>query len=125
MALGKQIGEYSFKAISTTYTPGPGSAITQQINFQGSATGDLAGVAQGTLTVVAEPGAKSGNWSWCGASYLDNGDIVGATAQGTWEPIGKHKWRLRGVAHFSDGRIAATEGEGDLQTLAGKLSEWS
>jgi hypothetical protein len=125
MAIGKQIGEYSFKATSTTYTPGPGSAITQQINYQGSATGQLTGVAQGTLTVVAEAGAKSGNWSWCGASYLDNGDIVGATAQGTWEPIGKHKWRLRGAANFSDGRVAATEGEADLQTLAGKLSEWS
>lgn len=58
-------------------------------------------------------------------SNLDTGDTVGASAQGTWEPSGKHKWRLRGAANFSDGRIAATEGEADLQTLAGKLSEWS
>ena len=125
MALGKLMGEYSFKATSNTYTPGPGSAITQQINYRGTVTGQLTGVAEGTLTVVAEPSAKSGNWSWCGASYLDNGDIVGATAQGTWEPSGKHKWRLRGSASFSDGRITATEGEADLETLAGKLSEWS
>ena len=125
MALGKAIGEFSFKSTSFTYTPGPGSAVTTQINYQGSVTGELAGVAQGTMTVVAEPGAKSGNWSWCGATYLNNGDTVGASAQGTWEPSGKHKYRLRGSVNFSDGRIAATEAEADLQTLAGKLSEWS
>ena len=125
MALGKLIADYSYKAISTTYTPGPGNALTQQINYQGSGTGELAGVAQGTLIVVAEAGAKSGNWSWCGVSYLNSGDIVGATAQGTWETSGKHQWRLRGTAHFSDGRIAATEGEANLETLTGKLSEWS
>ena len=128
MALGKPMAEFSFKAITATYTAGPGSAMTNAINFEGELTGDMAGPAQGTLTtVMAEPNAKTGTWSWSGVTYLANGDIVGATSQGTIETVGSHKWRLRGQATFSDGHTAAVEGEGDLatRTLAGTLYEWS
>ena len=59
-------------------------------------SGDMAGVDQGTLTAAAELGAKSGTWSWCGAIYLNDGGIIGTSAQGTIEEVGKHKWRLVG-----------------------------
>lgn len=128
MALGKPMAEFSFKAITARYTSGPGRAMSSEINFEGELTGNMAGPAQGTLTtVVAEPNAKNGTWSWSGMTYLANGDIVGATSQGTLETVGSHKWRLLGQATFSDGSTAAVEGEGDLATrsLAGTLYEWS
>ena len=127
MALGKQIGEFSFKATSTMYTPGPGGTITQQINFQGSATGELAGVAQGTLTVVAEPGAKKGTWSWCGTVAMANGSSYGDQGQGTWEEIGAHRWRLRGAGSTSEEQSFGVEAEANLaeRALVGKLYAWA
>jgi hypothetical protein len=127
MALGKQIGSWTYKVTSTRYTPGPGKATTIQIDMGGPVTGDMAGVGQGTLTAVAELGAKTGTWSWCGAAYLNDGGIVGISGQGTIEETGKHKWRLVGFGQTADGRTVAVEGDADFatQTLAGKSVEWS
>ena len=127
MAQGKQIGEFSLKMTSRTFTPGPGNTLALQVNFEGPVTGVMAGLHSGTLSVVIVPGAKSGTYTYCGATYLNNGDLVAASSQGTVENIGNHKRRLRGVNHFSDGSIAAVEAEGDLTagTLIGALYEWA
>ena len=66
MAAGKQIGEFSLKATTFTYTPGPGGSILAQGNFEGTATGF--GAVLGTATFVSA-GTKSGTYSWCGATY--------------------------------------------------------
>ena len=127
MAQGKQIGAFTLKGDAFIYTPGPGQSFTVQVCFSGPVTGEVAGTHRGTMTVVTVPGAKAGTYTYCGVTYLPNGDVVGLTSQGTSENIGNNKRRLRGVNHFSDGRIAAVEAEGDVVegTLTGKLFEWS
>jgi hypothetical protein len=66
---------------------------------------------------------KNATYSWCGVSYLDNGDSMTDQAQGTIESIGPHKWRTQGIDHLSDGRIMRVEGEADLpaRLWTGKL----
>jgi hypothetical protein len=128
MALGKQIGEFSLKLISTTVSPGPGNVQTWQANFEGPVSGEAgAGSYVGTMTVVWEPGAKSGTWSACGATALTSGGTLGGSTQGTWEEAGSQKWRYRGSGRLADGRTVAVEFEGDVvtRTWAGKLYEWS
>ncbi len=121
MAIGKEIGEFSYKATSVTY-----GVQNVQANLDGTATGF--GRVQGTLTIqISEPGAKSGTCSAIFTAYLDDGSIIGATFQGTWENAGKHKWRLHGINHTTDGRSFASDGEIDLATdsVTGKIYEWS
>lgn len=126
MALGKQIASWTYKITSTRYSPGPGKATTLQLDMGGSVSGEMAGAGQGTLTAVGELGAKSGTWSWCGAIYLNDGGVIGTSGQGTVEEIGKHRWRLVGVAQTAEGRNVGVEAEGEFatQTLSGKLFEW-
>jgi hypothetical protein len=111
MALGKAVGEYSFKVTSATY--GETSVL---VNFHGTATGF--GIVEGTLTVTGAPGATSGKCSWRAAGYLDDGTILNASSEGTWDTVGKHKWRIRLLHHISDGRTLASEGEAELATQA-------
>jgi hypothetical protein len=120
MASGKQLGEFSFKLTSLTFTPGPASSVLVQVNCEGPATGY--GTVAGTLTAVA---GKSGTFSWCAAAYLDNGDQLSGTGSGTFESSGKHRWRTRGFVDVSDGQTVATEGEMDLATRSwnGKIFE--
>jgi hypothetical protein len=113
MASGKELGEFSFKSTSATFTPGPGGSILVQVNYEGSATGF--GAVLGTAT-FASAGAKSGTYSWCGASYADNGDSTAGSGQGTYESSGCNKWRTQGVTQLADGRTLASEGEVDLAT---------
>lgn len=124
MAVGKQLGEFSLKATSFTYS----AAGTVQGNFEGSAKGEgLTGPVLGTLTAVGAPGAKSGTCSWAGTSYLDNGEEINGKGEGTWESIGTHKWRIRAVIYLSDGRTVASDGEIALATrsFTGTSYEWS
>jgi len=122
MAAGKQIAEYSMKFTSLTYSPGPGGSTVIQGNCEGTASGF--GTVQGTGTFV---GGKSGTFSYCGASYLDNGDLVAADGSGGFESIGKHRWHTQGFLQLSDGRAVVSEGEIDLATRSwnGKLFERS
>ena len=122
MAIGKEIGEFSLKSISTSYAEEGGSV---QINCDGTATGY--GTVLGTLTFRGEPGAKSGALSWRGQGFLENGDTVAGAGQGTWESIGKHKWRSRLIVTTSDGGCHESDGHLDLKSriLSGKLLEWS
>jgi hypothetical protein len=120
MASGKQVGEFSLKSTSLTLTPGPGGSTIVQGNFEGTASGF--GTVIGTGTFV---GGKSGTFSWCSAAYLDNGETLDGTGQGTYESSGRHRWRTQGFVQISDGRRVTSEGEIDLatRTWAGKLYE--
>jgi hypothetical protein len=124
MASGKQVGEFSLKAITLTFTPGPAGSTLVQVNYEGTATGF--GAVLGTATYVSA-GMKSGTWSWCAVAYLDNGDSVTGNGQGTIESSGRHKWHTLGSIQISDGRIVGIDGEVDLtaRLWSGKLFERS
>jgi hypothetical protein len=122
MASGKPKGEYSLKSTSITFSPGPGGSTLAAVNFEGTATGF--GAVLGTATFV---GDKNGTYSWCAQAFLDNGDIVTGNGPGTFESIGQHKWRTRGIMQLSDGRVIGGEGEVDLakRSWTGKMIERS
>ena len=127
MAVGKKIGEFSLKMTSSTFTPGPGNSSAVQVNYEGPVTGEMAGLHRGTMSLVIVPGTKSRTYTYCGMTWPTNGDPVALSSQGTTENIDNTKRRLRGVNHFSDGRIAAVEAELDIAagTLIGALYEWT
>ena len=79
MASGKALGEFSFKAVTITYSPGPAGSVLMETNWEGTATGF--GAVFGTATYVGGP--KSGTFSLCWAAYLDNGDGLTGIGQGT------------------------------------------
>ena len=110
MASGKPVGEFSLKLITATHSPGPGASVINQANWEGTASGF--GAVFGTATFVGGP--KDGTFSWCSASYLDNGEGVTAMGQGTYESMGKNRWRTQTHLEISDGRRIASEGEIDL-----------
>jgi hypothetical protein len=121
MASGKAIGEFSLKLITAAIIPGPAGSILNQVNWEGTGTGFGATF----LTATFLGGGKDGTFSLHWASYLDNGDALNGAGQGTYESIGKHKWRATNFAEVSDGRRIRAEGEIDLasRTWKGKLFE--
>ena len=121
MALGKEIGNFSCKITSISY-----SEDGATVNCDGTA--DNFGTILGTLTFQAsEPAAQSGAASWRGEAYLENGDVVGVLGEGGFEALGNHKWRTRLVISISDGQIFGSDGLLDLakRSLTGKNLEWS
>ncbi len=122
MALGKEIGDFTFKQTSATYAEDGGSV---SVNFDGTAT--RFGTVLGTLIARGEPGAKQGTCSWRGQGFLENGDNVVGLGEGTWQETGKHQWRIRMINQTSDGQIFAADRRLDLATrsFSGKLIEWS
>ncbi len=122
MAIGKEIGDFKLKSTNTSYAEEGGSV---KIDLDGTATGY--GTVLGTLTFRGEPGAKTGALSWRGQGFLDNGETIAGAGQGTWESMGKHKWRTRMIVTTSDGGCHASDGHLDLKTrtLTGKMMEWS
>jgi hypothetical protein len=116
MASGKAVGEFSFKAITSTHTPGPAGSVLNQVNWEGTGTGF--GAIFATATYVGGP--KGGTYSTCGAAYLDNGDALTSVGQGTYESIGKHRWRTESFVQLSDGRRLRGEGESDLASRSWK-----
>jgi hypothetical protein len=107
---GKAIGEFSFKAITITYSPGPAGSVLDQVNWEGTAKGF--GVVFGTTTFVG--GSKNGTFSACWVAYLDNGEQLSGIGSGTYESSGKHHWHTRHVIHISDGSNIVNEGEIDF-----------
>lgn len=107
----KQVGEFSLKPTSARFSPGPGGSIVAELNLEGTGTG--LEVLVGTATFVSA-GAKSGTFSWCGLGYLENGEVISGNSTGTFESIGRNKWRTRGISHLPDGRAGASEGEFDF-----------
>ncbi len=116
MASGKRIGEFSFKFTTLTNSPGPAGSIFNQFTWEGTATGF--GAVFSTTTSVG--GAKSGTFSECGTAYLDNGDSLTGIGQGTYESIGKNRWKTADIVQISDGRRLAKEGEVDLASRSWK-----
>jgi hypothetical protein len=116
MASGKAIGEFSFKAITATYSPGPGGSVLTQVNWEGTATGF--GAVFGTVTYVGAE--KGGTFSGCSAAYLDDGSSTTGMSQGTYESIGKHRWRTESFVQLNDGRRFRGEGEIDLAARSWK-----
>jgi hypothetical protein len=123
MALGKQVGEFSFKLTSLTNSPGPAGSVLNKITWEGTATGF--GAVFSTTTSVGGP--KNGTYDECGTAYLDNGDALSGIGQGTYESSGKQRWRTAGFIQVSDGRRIAGEGEVDFASRSwkGKLFEMS
>jgi hypothetical protein len=87
----------------------------------------FSGPLLGTLTARGAPGAKSGTCSWIGVLYRDDGEEGTAKGEGTWEKIGPHTWRIRGIDYLTDGRTIAFEGEIQLaaRSFNGSLYEWN
>jgi len=113
---GKAIGEFSLKAITATYSPGPAGGVLNQVNWEGTATGF--GAVFGTATYAGGP--RGGTYSWCAEAFLDNGDALTGGGPGTFESVGKHRWRTKGYMDLSDGRRIAGEGEIDLASRSWK-----
>ncbi|MDJ0853288.1 MAG: hypothetical protein QNK04_33395 [Myxococcota bacterium] len=123
MALGKEIGEFSFQITSTHYS---GEEGTVQVNVDGTATGF--GTVLGTMTFRVEaPAAKNGALSFRGQGFLENGENVAGAGEGAFEEIGHHQWRTRMIVRTSDGQVFASDGLVDLasRSLKGKNLEWS
>jgi len=117
------LGEFSLKAITATYSPGPARGVLSQVNWEGTATGF--GTVFGTATFGGGP--KGGSYSLCTEAFMDNRDIMTGIGQGTFEAVGKHRWRTEGFMQLSDGRRIAGDGEIDLaaRSWKGKISEIS
>ena len=99
IAIGNQIGQFSLKSSSLTYR----AEGTGQANLEGSVEGtDLTGEV---LHFAGEHGAKSGTCRWAGGVYLENGEEITGTSQGTFESSGKHCWRIRVILSLSDGEL--------------------
>jgi hypothetical protein len=62
MARGKELGEFSLKITSLTYTPAPAGSVLVQANCEGTASGQGAGALLGTATFVSA-GMKSATYS--------------------------------------------------------------
>jgi hypothetical protein len=107
---GKAIGEFSFKLVATRNSPGPAGSVLIEASWEGTATGY--GVVFDTATYVGGP--KGGTFSECAVAYLDNGDGLSGTGQGTYESTGKNRWRTQSFVQVSDGRRLTGEGEIDL-----------
>ena len=123
MAQGKQIGEWACKFTSWTITPGPAGSIVQQGNYEGPTTGEGgAGTVIGTIAVW---GGNSGTYSMCVVGYLDDGNALTGSGEGTYESTGKHHWATQGLAQLSDGSNIILSGELDLaeRSWTGKMFE--
>ena len=121
MALGKEIGDYSFSITSVSYEDEAGV----RINVDGTATSF--GTVLGSIALSGEPGAQSGSASWRGQGFLDDGEVVTGQGAGTWEALGQHRWRTRLIIQVSDGQTFASDGLLDLasRSFKGKNLEWS
>jgi len=127
MAVGKQYGEFMYKSTSVTHSATKTERLVQA-NCEGTVT--ISGVTHpslGTLTAYVTPEAKSGRCSWVGVLYLNTGEEIHNTGEGTWEKIGAYKWRVRSFLYRSDGITRLLEGEVDLATrsYSGAAYEWN
>ncbi len=120
MALGKEVGEFSFKITSINF-----SDEGATVYCYGKATNFV--TVLGTMIFPGEPGRANGPISWRGSAFLENGEEVGAVGEGAFEALGNHRWRTRLVITTADGQMFASDGELDLasRSLKGKQLEWS
>jgi hypothetical protein len=116
---GKQIGEFSFKITSLTFSSSPDDGVLLQVNCEGQGPSGTVAV-----TLMCIPG-KSGSYTTRGVQYLDNGEISTTKGSGNFESSGTHRWRIQGDVVISDGRRIHTDGEMDLasRSWSGKVFE--
>src|SRR5215469_5280007 len=93
---GKAIGEFSLKAITATYSPGPAGGVLNQVNWEGTATGF--GAVFGTATFAGT--GKGGTFSWCAEAFLDNGDVVTGMGPASSRAAGSIDGGPRGTSIF-------------------------
>lgn len=122
MSADKQVGEFAFKAVTFTVTPGQASGVQIQANFEGTSTGF--GHTLGTMTVLIA-GDKHGRWEWCGANFPAVGCSLTGRAQGNFGDAGPNRWRTQGLLTVSDGQTRLVDGELDLveRSWTGRLFE--
>ena len=113
---GKAIGEFSLKAITATFGPGPAGGVLNQANWEGTATGF--GSVFGTATFAGA--GKDETYNWCGEAFMDDGSVLTGVGPGVADSTGKHRWSTKGYMDLSDGRRIATEGEIDLASRSWK-----
>jgi hypothetical protein len=121
MAKGKEVGRFAHKWTSITLLPGPAGSTLSQANVEGTATGY--GTVHGTATFV---GGKSGTYSANWAAFLDNGDQLSGTSNGSYESVGTHVWATKEIVNVSDGTHVYSEGKIDLakHSWIGELFDW-
>ncbi|MGQ0620651.1 MAG: hypothetical protein ACT4QA_12155 [Panacagrimonas sp.] len=105
-------GEFSFTASSFTVLAGAPGAVQMQANFEGGCSGF--GLMLGTMS-LSRHGPRLGTWTCCTASFLESGDMLTGTAQGTVSSLAPNRWRTQGLLTFSDGRQFGVDGELDLE----------
>ena len=123
MALGKEVGEFSYKITSVRHAKDDGTLV--EVTCDGTATGY--GTVLGTLIFESAPGAQDGTITFRAQGFLEGGVVVDGLGIGTFESSGTHKWRVRAVNKVSDGQTFASDGQLDLATrsFSGKLIEWT
>src|SRR5260370_25399363 len=110
MASGKPIGEFSLKMVTQTNTPGPAGSVLVQVNFEGTGAGF--GAIFDTSTFLG--GGRDGTFSQVGSAYLDNGDVLTAVGQRTYESKVNHPWSTQSIIQISQGRRLSSTGQIDL-----------
>ncbi|MGQ0502342.1 MAG: hypothetical protein ACT4P0_07015 [Panacagrimonas sp.] len=110
------------KVITSTLTPGPAGTTLIACNLEGSATGF--GFTAGTLTACSA-GQKAGTWSWCAATYPQDGESVTGRGEGTFRTAGANQWHMPGIVRISDGRSCRLEGMFDMaaRSWVGRIFE--
>ena len=127
MAIGDFSNEFSSDVTTSTFERGEGgsSQVTINLQFRGS----LFPQADGTLKLsVPVPGATAGPASFTGVGFLDGGETVGLTAEGSWEQVpGELRWRIRGINMSSAGQVLLSDGTLDLASRSynGTVAEWT
>ena len=99
---GKAIGEFSLKAITATYSPGPAGGVLNQVNWEGTATGF--GTVFGTATSI--DGAKGGSSGWCGRRSWTTAACPRGW-MGTVSMYGQAPLGTKGYMDLADGRRIA------------------
>lgn len=80
MSNKQPIGDFSLKAVTMTFTPGPAGSLVVQANFEGTATGF--GAVMGTMNATPA-GQPNGTFDFCVASYPDDGNSMTGIGRGT------------------------------------------
>lgn len=128
MAMGKELGDFTFKTTSFGYSPGEGGGETVAMNMEGGLEGAAGKLtALGTLTASPDEAATTGTYTWLGRDFASDGSTRVATGGGFFSKSGNGTWAMRGYVLWSDGSGAGIEGELNLasRSLTGKAYEWS
>ena len=111
-------GEYSYKMTGLSYTANTNDEVTTSSDWEGTATGF--GAVFGTLKAtmpLTDANAASGACTFVGGAAPDDGSLVLAIGEGTWErPAGEHKWTLTLAMRLSNGDRIKSQGVVDLAT---------